>query len=103
LFRSKPRDDGGLGDESEALLAEASRTENAADDLLGAFEALESRATFDHVLFDSQAFGMHAEPLSDDEQDFLGLPGLLEPDQVHALLAELQIGPYKRRETQDRP
>lgn len=98
----KPRDDGGLWDESEALLAEANRTENAADDLLGAFEALESRATFDHVLFDSQAFGMHAEPLSDDEQDFLGLPGLLEPDQVHTLLAERQKRQIKRRERQDR-
>ncbi|MDQ2624445.1 MAG: DEAD/DEAH box helicase [Actinomycetota bacterium] len=94
--------DGGLWDESDALMAEANRSEGASDDLLGEFEALESRATFDHVLFDSQAFGMHAEPLSEDEHDFLGLPGLLEPDQVRSLLAERQKRQVRRRERQDR-
>ncbi|NLF05089.1 MAG: ATP-dependent helicase, partial [Actinomycetales bacterium] len=93
---------GDAWEEAEALMAEANRSESASDDLLGEFEALESRATFDHVLFDSQAFGMHAEPLSADEQDFLGLPGLLEPDQVRSLLAERQNRQLKRRERQDR-
>jgi len=72
------------------------------DDLLGQFEALESTATFDHVLFDAQAFGMHAEPTSIDEQDYLGLPGLLEPSQVSALLADRQRRQLKRRERDDR-
>src|SRR5699024_9972117 len=91
-----------LWSESEALMADANSNDSAADDLLGQFEALESQATFDHVLFDSQAFGMHAEPLSEDEQDYLGLPGLLEPDQVHSLLAERQSRQLRRRERQDR-
>jgi len=98
----KPKDAGGLWDESEALLAEANREQKASDDLLGEFEALESQAKFDHVLFDSQAFGMHAEPLSEDEHDFLGLPGLLEPDQVRVLLAERQKRQVRRRERMDR-
>ncbi len=97
----KPRGDDAWT-EADALMAEANRSEGASDDLLGEFEALESRATFDHVLFDSQAFGMHAEPLSEDEQDFLGLPGLLEPDQVRSLLAERQGRQLRRRERQDR-
>ena len=97
----KPRSDDEW-DESDALMAEANRSENASDDLLGEFQALESQATFDHVLFDSQAFGMHAEPLSADEQDYLGLPGLLEPEQMHTLLAERQKRQVKRRERQDR-
>jgi len=54
------------------------------------------------VLFDSQAFGMHAEPLSSDEQDYLGLPGLLEPDQVSTLLQERQSRQLRRRDQQDR-
>jgi len=97
----KPRGDDAWT-EADALMAEANRSEAASDDLLGEFEALESQATFDHVLFDSQAFGMHAEPLSQDEQDFLGLPGLLEPDQVRSLLAERQNRQLRRRERQDR-
>ena len=88
--RTGPAEGDGLWDESEALLAEANRTQSASDELGGAFEALESRATFDHVMFDSKQFGMFAEPSSDDEHDYLGLPGLLEPEQVSSLLAERQ-------------
>ncbi len=88
--------------ETEALIEQANRSETTADDLLGQFEALESTATFDHVLFDSQAFGMHAEPTSADEQDYLGLPGLLEPSQVSALLADRQRRQLRRRERDDR-
>ena len=83
-------DDGDIWAESEAEMEQANRQESGSDDLLGEFEALESQATFDHVLFDAQAFGMHAEPTSADEADYLGLPGLLEPDQVASLLRERQ-------------
>jgi len=76
--------------ESEALLERANRTEGAADDLLGRFEALESRAAFDHVLFDAQQYGLHADPSSRDEHDYLALPGMVEPDQVAPLLRDRQ-------------
>lgn len=98
----KPKNDDDLWSESEALMEEANQGDTTQDDLLGSFEPLESRATFDHVLFDSQAFGMHAEPLSSDEQDYLGLPGLLEPDQVSTLLQERQSRQLRRRDQQDR-
>lgn len=91
-----------LWDETEALLAEANRAATNANEMPGSFEALESNATFDHVLFDTQAYGMHAEPLSDDEQDFLGLPGLLEPEQVSHLLRQRQSRQLSRRERNDR-
>lgn len=84
--------------ETDALLEQANRTEQASDELLGQFEAVSSEATFDHVLFDSQAYGMHAAPTSDDEADYLGLPGLLEPDQVSRLLAERQRRQVRRHE-----
>lgn len=95
-------DDGDIWAESEAEMEQANRQEKGADDLLGEFEALESQATFDHVLFDAQAFGMHAEPTSADEADYLGLPGLLEPDQVASLLAQRQRRQLARRVRQER-
>ncbi|MBM6546874.1 DEAD/DEAH box helicase [Janibacter sp. YIM B02568] len=91
LDRRKDADDEApIWSEEEGLLAAANASEAASDDLQGQFEALESDAHFDHVLFDSKQFGLHAEVGSEDEQDYLGLPGLLEADQVHALLSERQ-------------
>jgi len=74
----------------EGLLAEANRSQDEAGVDEAVFEALESQAHFDHVLFDSEQFGMHATVGSQEEQDYLGLPGLLEPDQVAVLLREHQ-------------
>ena len=77
--------------EEEGLLAAANRTESALRARrTPSFEALESDAHFDHVLFDAQQFGLHAAVGSEEEQDYLGLPGLLEPDQVTTLLHERQ-------------
>lgn len=89
-------------EEAEALLAAANRSEGAADDLLGSYEAIDSAATFDHVLFDNQQFGMHAVPTSDDEADYLGLPGLLEPDQITRLLRERQTRQVRRHDRAQR-
>ncbi|MBA3780571.1 MAG: DEAD/DEAH box helicase [Nocardioides sp.] len=76
-----------------ALLAQAQSGEGASDELDGlAFEALGSTASFDHVLYDGAAFG-HAGEVhagSEEEMDFLGIPGLLEPDQVRDLLHSRQ-------------
>ena len=49
-------------------------------------------ARFDQVVYDGAAFG-HAGEVhvgSDEEMDFLGIPGLLEPDQVRELLHHRQ-------------
>ncbi|MFP8884848.1 DEAD/DEAH box helicase [Streptomyces mangrovi] len=54
------------------------------------FEALESDAVFDRVMYDGAEFGMQAHPGSEEEQDYLGIPGLLEPDQVQMLLQKRQ-------------
>ena len=42
------------------------------------------------MLFDARPFGLHAAVGSQEEQDYLGLPGLLEPEQVATLLHERQ-------------
>jgi len=80
-------------EDPELLLAAAQREEQAADSLVdngeqGTFEALEAQASFDRLLFDGGEFGSGAEIGSDEEADFLGLPGLLEPDQVAMLLRQ---------------
>ena len=91
----KPKKDGDEEDpyaESEKELAEANREQDEADgdqDMLP-FEALESEAVFDRVLYDGAEFGMQAHPGSEEEQDYLGIPGLLEPDQVQMLLQKRQ-------------
>jgi superfamily II DNA or RNA helicase len=86
-----PSDDENPFAPEDLLLADANRTatEPGADDELD-FEALEAEATFDRVLFDGGEFGTQAAVGSDEEADFLGLPGLLEPAQVAALLRARQ-------------
>ncbi|MDO9378698.1 MAG: DEAD/DEAH box helicase [Nocardioidaceae bacterium] len=72
----------------ESLLAQANEGEGASDELNQQFEALGSDASFDRVLYDGGEFGHEGEVAvgSDEEMDFLGIPGLLEPDQVRDLL-----------------
>jgi superfamily II DNA or RNA helicase len=55
-----------------------------------AFQALNASAHFDRVLYDGGEFGTATAAGSPEEEDFLGLPGLLDPDQVRALLRQRQ-------------
>jgi superfamily II DNA or RNA helicase len=91
LDRPTDEDDaaGGLDD---GALDDANRLEKASESLAldGSFQALASDATFDRVLYDGGEFGFEAEVGSEEELDFLGLPGLLEPDQVRDLLKHRQ-------------
>src|SRR5919202_5937286 len=81
-------DDDGLDD---ALLEAAERLESEEDRPEGGgFAALASEADFDRVVFDGGEFGMTAQTGSAEEQDYLGLPGLLEPAQVKDLLRRHQ-------------
>src|SRR5689334_14582623 len=90
VLRLRPDDD------PERELAEAQRQRDTADELGEApFTALEASAHFDRVLYDGGEFGSGAE-----EQDFLGLPGLLEPDQVTLLLRKRQADQLKRQNPQ---
>ncbi|CUR59490.1 conserved hypothetical protein [metagenome] len=86
------------------LLAQANASESALGELDQAFEALGSEATFDHVLFDGATFGHSGEVHvgSEEEMDFLGIPGLLEPDQVRELLHTRQ-SERARKQKRDRP
>jgi len=83
-----PAPDSEMWEPEQAL--EAAAAASAGQGELLSFQALGSQARFDRVLFDGGEFGTHAEPGSAEEQDFLGLPGLLEPHQVTELLRRHQ-------------
>ena len=74
----------------DALVAAANREEKASSDLLSQFEVLGADAEFDGVLFDGAAWGAGAEVGSEEEQEYLGIPGLLDADQVTTLLRARQ-------------
>ncbi|WUD75089.1 DEAD/DEAH box helicase [Streptomyces sp. NBC_00510] len=76
--------------EKELEEAEKQQDEDTGEQDMLPFEALESDAVFDRVLYDGAEFGMQAHPGSEEEQDYLGIPGLLEPDQVELLLQKRQ-------------
>ncbi|GAA1843360.1 DEAD/DEAH box helicase [Agromyces salentinus] len=87
-------DDDGLDD---SLLESANREERASEELeFGTWEAIASDASFDRVLYDGTEFGTLAEPGSDEEFDFIGIPGLLEPEQVSELLRHRQSRQARR-------
>jgi superfamily II DNA or RNA helicase len=69
-------------------LREANRRRDAPDRPDTLFTALDSSAELDRVIFDGGEFGAPVPAGSAEEEDFLGLPGLLQPDQVVALLKQ---------------
>jgi hypothetical protein len=98
------KDEDGLMDLEESLMDEANREEKASDTLVkGKYEALESQAAFDRVLFDGGEFGMGGDVGSDEELDFLGIPGLLDADQVATLLRQRQQDQVSRRKGRPAP
>lgn len=72
---------------------QAQREESASDSLeeeLGEYAFLGSDANFDMVMFQGEEFGGYAEPGSPEEHDFIGIPGILEPEQISELLRHRQ-------------
>lgn len=74
-----------LGDEMpvERRQSEPSEMENG-------FESLGSDAELDQVIFDGASFGTATPAGSAEEEDYLGIPGLLHPDQMRDLLRRRQ-------------
>ena len=93
----KKRDEDDMWAEEEDLLADANAEKNETDLGEFAFQALESEASFDRVMFDGGEYGIAAEPGSADEADDLGIPGLLEPQHVRTLLQKRQTRQIARQ------
>ena len=93
VLRRKVSEDGDIFAAEEDLLNQAQQAESASgQEELMPFQALGSEARFDRVLYDGGEFGHEGEVHvgSEEEMDFLGIPGLLEPDQVRDLLRSRQ-------------
>jgi superfamily II DNA or RNA helicase len=100
VLKRKVSEDGDIFAAEEDLMNQANASESASEELeLGPFEALGSEARFDHALYDGAQFGHEGEVHvgSEEEMDFLGIPGLLEPDQVSALLQQRQADRRRSR------
>jgi hypothetical protein len=92
------KDPDGLDD---ALLERAQRTEEAAGELEKRFEALSATAELDQVIFDGASFGTGARAGTPEEEEYLGLPGLLTPEQVAVLLTRRQAEHLAARRKQN--
>ena len=73
-----------LGDE----LVERRRSEPTEEDK--GFESLGASAELDQVIFDGSSFGTATPAGSEEEADYLGIPGLLDADQMRDLLRRRQ-------------
>ncbi|GAA4459272.1 DEAD/DEAH box helicase [Phytohabitans houttuyneae] len=76
--------------EEEELFERAQRAEKASGELEKRFEALSATAELDQVIFDGASFGTGAQAGTPEEEEYLGLPGLLTAEQVALLLNKRQ-------------
>jgi hypothetical protein len=74
-----------LGDEEPI---ERRRSEPTDDD--NGFESLGADAELDQVIFDGSSFGTATPAGSEEEADYLGIPGLLDAEQMRDLLRRRQ-------------
>jgi superfamily II DNA or RNA helicase len=77
-------------EEEDLLVERAQRAEKASGELEKRFEALSATAELDQVIFDGASFGTGAQTGTPEEEEYLGLPGLLTADQVSLLLNKRQ-------------
>ena len=85
----------------DGLIDAANREERASGELSAEFEwqALASQADFSHVVLGGDEFGFSAFTGSDDELDFLSIPGLLSTEELREALAHRQARQSRRAAT----
>ena len=81
------RESDGLDDEA---LEAAEKRKDEKDDLENGFESLGADAELDQVIFDGASFGTATPAGSDEEAHYLGIPGLLDAEQMRDLLRRRQ-------------
>ncbi|MES3665723.1 DEAD/DEAH box helicase [Mycobacterium intracellulare] len=75
----------------------ATKTQDEKSDLDKGFTSLGADAELDQLIFDGSSFGTAAPAGSDEEADYLGIPGLLDAEQMRALLHQRQDEQLQRR------
>ncbi|MGA9374197.1 MAG: hypothetical protein WBV64_04060, partial [Mycobacterium sp.] len=88
------RESDGLED---ALLEDANKTKDEKTDPERGFESLGADAELDQVIFDGSSFGTATPAGSDEEADYLGIPGLLDAGQMRDLLSRRQDEQLQKR------
>nr|WP_238526465.1 DEAD/DEAH box helicase [Gordonia neofelifaecis] len=81
----------------DGLLADANKREDELGEDEKTFESLHADAELDQVIYDGSSFGTTTLVGSDEESDYLGLPGLLDAEQVRTLLQQRQADQVTRR------
>ncbi|HKV22657.1 MAG TPA: DEAD/DEAH box helicase [Mycobacterium sp.] len=87
------REEQGFDDEA---LTDANKEKSEADEDKG-YESLGADAELDQVIFDGSSFGTATPAGSDEEADYLGIPGLLDADAMRDLLRRRQEDQISRR------
>jgi superfamily II DNA or RNA helicase len=83
--------------DSDDELVEAQRRQTEPSDADNGFTSLGADAELDQVIFDGSSFGTATPAGSDEEADYLGLPGLLNAGQMRELLRRRQDEQLDRR------
>jgi superfamily II DNA or RNA helicase len=78
-------------------LAAAQRRQTEPSETENGFMSLGADAELDQVIFDGSSFGTATPAGSDEEADYLGLPGLLDANQMRELLLRRQVEQLDRR------
>ncbi|CAG7629467.1 hypothetical protein E143388_07169 [Rhodococcus opacus] len=85
------------------LLADANKQKDELGEEEKAFTSLGADAELDQVIYDGSSFGTATFSGSDEEADYLGLPGLLDADQMRALLRQRQSEQLDKQEPAPAP
>ena len=72
------------------MVAEANRRQDEPDALLPAYESIGADAELDYLIYDGSSYGTATVAGSAEEADYLGLPGLLNAEQMRVLLQQRQ-------------
>jgi superfamily II DNA or RNA helicase len=78
-------------------LAAAGRRQTEPSEMESAFTSLGADAELDQVIFDGSSFGAATPAGSAEEADYLGIPGLLDAEQMRELLRRRQDEQFDRR------
>jgi superfamily II DNA or RNA helicase len=81
----------------DAALEDATRQKDEPSEFDSGFEMLGADAELDQVIFDGSSFGTAAPAGSEEEADYLGIPGLLDAAQMRDLLRRRQEEQLDRR------
>ncbi|MDK4231883.1 DEAD/DEAH box helicase [Corynebacterium accolens] len=85
----------------DELLEQANQKKTEPDMLEKSYESLGAEAEFSGLLYNGSQFNT-GDMTSDEEADFLGIPGLLDADQVKDLLRKKQSEEMDRREAEEK-